>query len=169
MKNGEAVFGAPWGVALKAMTSFFVVFFLAIVGVAFSRIGPVFLWARVALTLVPLLVGMVSALFMVRGYSISGRVLSIQRLLWATKLDLTGAVSVIIDPDALGGSTRVFGNGGLFSFTGWYRNKKLGSYRAYVTDAKRAVVVRLRAKTIVVSPDDPQRFAAEISARLGQE
>jgi hypothetical protein len=77
-------------------------------------------------------------------------------------------VSVMADAEALGGSTRVFGNGGLFSFTGLFRNKRLGLYHAFVTDSKLAVVLRLRNKTIALSPGDPPRFVAEISARLPQ-
>jgi hypothetical protein len=62
----------------------------------------------------------------------------------------------------MAGSIRVFGNGGLFSFTGLYQNKRLGSYRAYVTDDKRTVVVRLKEKTIVISPEFPDEFVRTI-------
>jgi hypothetical protein len=72
--------------------------------------------------------------------------------------------SADVDPDALQGSLRLFGNGGFFSFTGWFRNKKLGVYRAYATDTKRVVVLRFSGKTVVITPHDPQRFVAEINS-----
>ena len=50
------------------------------------------------------------------------------------------------------------GYGGLFAFTGWFRNKKLGAYRAFVTDLNRCIVIRLPKRTVVVSPNSPERF-----------
>jgi hypothetical protein len=61
------------------------------------------------------------------------------------------------------GSFRLFGNGGMFSFTGWYRNRALGTYRAFVTDLKQTVVLRFEKKTIVLSPENPERFVSEIT------
>lgn len=60
------------------------------------------------------------------------------------------------------GSLRLCGNGGMFSFTGWYRNRALGVYRAFVTDLKSTVVLKFAKRTIVVSPERPEEFAAEI-------
>ena len=56
------------------------------------------------------------------------------------------------------GSVRVFGNGGLFSITGRFWNRKLGWYRAYATDPSRAVVLRYPKRTVVITPHDPQHF-----------
>ncbi len=50
------------------------------------------------------------------------------------------------------GSIRTFGNGGLFCFSGRFRNRKLGSYRAFATDPKLAVVLRFPDKIVVVTP-----------------
>ena len=66
-------------------------------------------------------------------------------------------------------SIREFANGGLFSYTGGFHNSVLGSYRAFVTDHARTVVLRFpdRAagdRVVVLSPDDPEAFVA----RLGQ-
>ena len=44
---------------------------------------------------------------------------------------------------------RTFGNGGGFSFTGFYYNQRLRSYRAFVTDLRRTVVLRYAARTVV--------------------
>jgi len=106
----------------------------------------------------------VSAAFMVRGYVLTDTSLIIKRLGWEHRLDLFRLISATVDPDAFRRSLRLFGNGGFFSFTGWFRNKKLGVYRAYATDARRAVVLRFSDKTVVITPDDPQKFAAEINS-----
>ena len=57
------------------------------------------------------------------------------------------------------GSLRIFGNGGLFAFTGKYRNRKLGIYNAYATALRLAVVIKLGdKKTLVVTPEKPEQF-----------
>ena len=55
-------------------------------------------------------------------------------------------------------SLRIFGNGGLFSVCGRFRNRELGHYRAFVTDPKNAVVLRFGEQTIVISPEGPKEF-----------
>ena len=59
-------------------------------------------------------------------------------------------------------STRTFGNGGLFSFTGFFRNKALGAYRAFVTDPHQTVVLHFPTRTVVVSPSAPEQFVHDI-------
>jgi hypothetical protein len=78
-------------------------------------------------------------------------------------------ISAEIDPVAVEGSMRIFGNGGFFAFTGLFRNRKLGSYRAYATDSKKAVVLRWPGRTVVVTPDDPQKFVAAINSMITHE
>jgi hypothetical protein len=120
-------------------------------------------WAGWLLAVVPLLTFLLSAAFMVRGYVVTGGFLCIKRLGWVTRLDLSRLTSATVDPNAVERSVRIFGNGGFFSFTGWFRNKKLGSYRAYATDTKKTVVLRFADQTVVITPDDPERFASEIN------
>ena len=122
------------------------------------------LWVGWVIIIVPILALAVSAAFMVRGYVLTDGWLSIKRLGWETRMDLSRLTSATADPDALRGSLRLFGNGGCFAFVGWFRNKNLGVYRAFATDPKRTVVLRFYDKTVVITPDDPQKFVAEINA-----
>jgi hypothetical protein len=107
-----------------------------------------------------LLIG--AALCTVRGYSLTPEAILIHRLCWKTKLLRQGLESAEYQPGILRHSLRSFGNGGLFSFTGWYHNRTLGTYRAYATDIHRTVVLRLSGKTIVLTPDEPERFVSEL-------
>jgi PH (Pleckstrin Homology) domain-containing protein len=70
--------------------------------------------------------------------------------------------SAQFEPDAMRQSIRTFGSGGLFSFTGCYRNKALGAYRAFVTDPHRTVVLHFPTRTVVVSPSAPEEFVHDI-------
>lgn len=104
-----------------------------------------------------------SALFTVRSYTISGGCLLIRRLLWSTRLPLSGLMRAQVENLALGRCIRTCGNGGMFAFTGWYWSKPLGHFRAYATDCRRAVVLRFIHRTVVVTPERPEEFAAEIT------
>lgn len=104
-----------------------------------------------------------AALFTIRGYAILPDALAVRRLLWTTRVPLAGLESARHDPDAMRGSLRLFGNGGFYAFSGWFRSKALGNYRAFVTDPSRAVVLRVGGKHVVVSPGEPERFLRELA------
>lgn len=101
-------------------------------------------------------------LLCVRGYAIEGHRLQIHRLITVTEVPLDGLTRVWADPAACKGSVRMFGNGGLFAFTGWFYNRGLGRYRAFITDFRHAVVLRLPERTVVISPADPQGFIHQL-------
>lgn len=94
----------------------------------------------------------------VRGYTLTEQAITVHRGLWDTTLPLMDLRSITGDVEAMRGSIRVLGNGGVFSFTGRFWNTKLGWYRAYATDPSRAVVLRYPKRTIVITPHDPQHF-----------
>jgi hypothetical protein len=104
----------------------------------------------------------VALLFCVRGYTLEPGLLLVKRLLWTTEIPLRGLRSADADPTLLAGSWRTFGNGGFFSVTGWFYNKTLGRYRAFVTNRGDAVILKFVDRTVVVSPDPPGRFAEQV-------
>lgn len=163
---GEA-YAAPWSRLLKGITL-----------LASTLLAGVALWALLAGPRLPAAVAIAAgglplvilvgcALFTVRGYELAGGELLVHRLLWPTRISLDGLRSVAHDPEAVRGSLRLFGNGGLFSFSGWFRNKPLGVYRAYVTDHRRIVVLTWDQRRIVVSPEPPERFVEALRRRRG--
>jgi len=71
------------------------------------------------------------------------------------------------------GSLRLFGNGGLFSSSGLFWNRRLGRYRAFATDPGNAVVLEFPDRTLVVTPESPSGFLAALKlyrpyARIGE-
>lgn len=158
-------FGAPWSKSLIVASTFAT---LVCLGVSYA------LWTlpltggsaesfRFWLALLPLAVILICALFTVRGYSITNRELAIRRLLWTTRVSLHRLQDAYSDANATHRSIRTFGNGGFFSFSGHFRNKELGSYRAFMTDRQLAVVLRFPSSVIVISPDRPEDFVSTIS------
>jgi hypothetical protein len=105
-----------------------------------------------------------AALFVVRGYVITPEAILVKRLLWNTRLPRAGLASAKFSPASTRGSIRTWGNGGFYSFTGWFWCQELGNYRAFVTDQTKIVVLRYPDRTIVVSPGEPEEFARELMA-----
>jgi len=165
---GEDVrFAAPWGTRLTLTTGLVVgamvlVVVLAMVTGAY-RDAPTFL----AMVGLPMGVVAGGALFLVRGYVVTGDAVVVERLGWKSRIDLGDLVSAEADPEAMDRSLRLFGNGGLFCFAGLFRNRKLGSYRAFATDPSRSVVLRFAERTVVVTPEDPAAFVARIAESRG--
>ena len=159
-------FKAPWGIKITCMTLAVSLLLLGIpTYILFISPGKntygISIYIPILLLLGPLL-------FIIRGYTITGNTLFVHRLIWSSRIDLSGLVSVEINPEAMSYSIRTFGIGGLFSISGLFRNKTLGSYRAYATDPKRAVVLKYKKRTIVLTPDRPDVFAARIESVKGQ-
>jgi PH (Pleckstrin Homology) domain-containing protein len=149
-------FRAPWSASLRTMTvTSMGVMALVVMGAIVAR-PP--LLAAVLLIALPLIIVASTVAGRVRGYTLTEDAITVHRGLWDTRLPLTGLRSVTGDVDAMRGSIRMLGNGGVFAFTGRFWNSKLGWYRAYATDPGRAVVLRYANRTIVISPHDPQHF-----------
>ena len=162
--NDETAFCAPWGITLKVIT---VLLILILVGIALIGIlsGPRqnIGWI-LGMIVLPLVFLITTAFFTIRGYILTPQTLFVKRLGWKSKLDLTNLTSAEADPKAMSKSIRTCGNGGLFCFAGAFYNRKLGSYRAFATDPKRAVVLKFTNRTIVVTPDKPDEFVEKIRA-----
>jgi hypothetical protein len=158
---------APWGKLLVGMTAFSTLVCVGVsVAIALNPAeGPGVERITRAAAILPMLILVIALFFMVRGYIVTADEIIVQRLLWSTRFERTKLQSATIEPDALRGSIRLFGNGGLFSFTGVFRSPKLGRYRAYVTDPARTVILRFAERIAVVSPEDPDAFVRDVSPR----
>ena len=154
-------FRSPWSRKLSYSTLAFIVVLFLISTLGRNEFHRAGFFDTFMLTGIPLLIASGSSLFVIRGYIITRDTLFIQRFFWHSRIDLSDLRSYEIDPDAMKGSVR-FGNGGLFCIAGFFRNGKLGNYRAYATDPKLAVVLKFSDKTVVVTPDNPEQFVAAL-------
>jgi hypothetical protein len=119
------------------------------------------------MVVMPLAMLAILSLFAIRGYVVRQDAIEVLRVGWKSTIDLADLKAVDCDPDAMARSIRTFGIGGMFCYAGAFRNHTLGSYRAFATDPKRAVVLRFSTRNVVVTPDDPQEFAARIRSLKG--
>jgi len=166
MSIPSSYYGAPWGMLLRVMTVVGIIILLGlpVLTLYYGQIPEG--GARLLFYLIPLI--MVGAFFFtVRGYELAGQQLNILRPGWSKAIPLTNLISAEFLPDAMRRSIRTFGNGGLFAFVGSYRNQLLGPYRAYATDLHKTVVLRFTDRTIVITPDEPEKFVQDISPFTG--
>lgn len=106
----------------------------------------------------------------VRGYSVEGQRLRIDRLAYGHVIDLSTLQSATVAPGLFRGALRV-GNGGLFSFSGWFLSRSHGWFRAVATDSReRCVLLTFESGRWAVSPDDPRGFVDTVrrAARLDE-
>lgn len=151
---------APWSLSLVLVSALASLLCAGIAGWLAWRGHGALPWVGT----LPMLLLLGGALFTIRGYTLRTDALLIHRLLWTTRIPLQGLQSAAFEPDAMRGSLRTFGNGGLFSFTGLFWNRRLGSYRAFVTHERRTVVLRWARHVIVVSPHAPEDFVRDLAA-----
>jgi hypothetical protein len=151
-------FKAPWSPLLLLITASMTVLQVGISAVGYFTNGPLNLFV----VYIPLTILIGTIFFTIRGYQITPHFLYINRFLWQTRISLEALKSVEINPQATKGSLRLFGNGGLYSISGLFRNRTLGKYRAFITDPKKSVVLKFPIRTIVISPDSPELFRQQI-------
>jgi hypothetical protein len=155
---GGRHFAATWSASLKIVSLAATFLLVGISLLIWFQLPKSELWLRALISATTLLMPVVCALFMIRSYRLEGRWLLIQRWLWQSRISLEGLRDASLDTEAMRQSLRICGNGGLFSFSGWYRSKRLGVFRAYVTDLNRTVVLTFPSRKIVLSPDRPEAF-----------
>ncbi|MDZ7828788.1 MAG: PH domain-containing protein [Halofilum sp. (in: g-proteobacteria)] len=162
-------YSAPWGTALKTMSGLFTLLLLGIAWLGIrteADMGAIWYASMVGMPLLLLAIGLN---YTVLGYRLTPDRLRVRRLGWFSECNLDGLEAVAADSGAMVGSRRVLANGGLFSFSGRFRNKHLGIYRALATDPDRAVILRWSDRTLVITPDDPERFVRQLCELRGLE
>jgi hypothetical protein len=147
---------ARWGALLVIMSTLLTVL---LVGLAISEFRQHGASAWAGRYLLALVVG--CALFSVRGYTVTPEAILIQRLLWHTRLPLTGLQSARRETQSMWRGIRI-GNGGFFSFTGWRWSPGLGFYRVFATNGADRVVLRYANRIVVVTPSPPDDFVREL-------
>mgnify|MGYP000100215410 CR=1 FL=1 len=108
----------------------------------------------------------VALLYAVTGYVLKGNDLFVERPFFSTRIPLSGLSRIQFEPRVCRGSVRIWGNGGLYSFTGLYRSKAVGTYRLFGTDLSRSVVLHLPRRAAVVTPAEPRAFLEYLRLRF---
>lgn len=164
--NGADFFPAPWGRALKVISTLATLFLVAATGAGWWAEGLPSL-GRWSLFVAPLGLLAGCLLFVVRGYRPTPSALYVRRLLWETRVPLDGLHTARLEPGAPSKVLRVCGNGGLFSFSGWFWSRSLGRFRLFANDLRQPVVLRFADRAVVVHPARPEAFVERLRQLTG--
>lgn len=144
-------FRAPWDILLIILTTLFVGLLLGLNYLYSSEsiIPTILAWSII----------LICAAFGVYGYSIQNDMLRILRMGWSKDILLSDIKNVEFKPNAMMGSLRTWGIGGVFGYIGYFKNRILSNYKAYATHRRKTVVILTnKNEQIVITPDDPELF-----------
>ncbi|MBX3746453.1 MAG: hypothetical protein KF833_14190 [Verrucomicrobiae bacterium] len=165
----ERQYAAVWGRRIRVITVLVLLLCGGVtVGIALLVNRPEERWVVWLVT--ALMLGIVggTALFSIRGFEIGRDGVRIRRVLWTNRIPFEAIESAEVDPEACRGAWKTMGNDGLFAMHGWFRSRRLGSFRAFVTHPGDAVVLRGPKGIVVVSPENPRRFVNDLNRRRGR-
>ncbi len=158
----KRTFAAPWAASLKVTSILSTLLLLAIIWLLPLPKQADFLIV-VSVRVLPVVLVGTCALFAVRRYEIADGWMNVQRLCWVTRIPLRTLTDAEWRRGSFGWAWRTCGNGGLYSFTGWYYQESIGAFRALATRTTDAVILKFSdRKPIVVTPDDPAGFVKAI-------
>lgn len=157
--NSSKFYRAPWGMMLIVISALTTILCLGIPAIEFIKPHN----NKDFALFLPVLLLAGGALFIIKGYTLTNDTLIIHRLFWDTQLPLAGLKSADQNMNPLRGAIRTWGNGGLYSFTGYYYSKPLGTFRMYATDLKKLVVIYFAKGAAVISPENPEEFVRSIN------
>jgi len=134
-----------------------------VISVAVCLIVAAVAWVVHLIFLVPLFalaIGLAYA-YSPRGFAVASGAIVIRRLIGNIEVPLADVRGIRAGTaDDFGGLLRLWGNGGLFGYTGLFQTTRLGTCRWYVTNRNNTVIVTTPTKTLVLSPDDTAGFIA---------
>ena len=166
-------FAAPLGLRVRLLTWLSLglcpaICLVNLVLVRFGTLPPPDAWIVVLAPLIGLpVIGLVVLLSRIRGFRVEGTRLIVERVGRATVLDLAGLLDATVDRAALRWAWKTCGNDGAGAICGRFYSRRLGSFRAFVTDPANAVLLRWPDHTVVVSPARPAAFVADLRRRTG--
>lgn len=130
-----------------------------------ALLGAMLAIQHIVFTCVSLFVLLLVYAYSPRGYLLADRSLFVQRLAGTARIALDDVREVRrATPDDFRGCKRLGGSGGMFGYYGLFSTTKLGRSTWYVTNRSNSVVLITASRTVLISPDDPDRFLAAIRA-----
>lgn len=108
-------------------------------------------------------------LFSPKGYQVTQHNVVVHRIASDFSFNLNEVMQIYkIDRATLGRTWRMWGNYGLWGYTGWYSTQKFGTTRWFVTHRDKLVFIRLSTgKKYILSPENPEDFIDTITSQCG--
>jgi hypothetical protein len=115
-----------------------------------------------------LMIPVIAFFYRPKAYVITDDALLIKRIAGNYRIPLSVIKSVIAaSREDMRITIRTFGNGGLFGFTGHYRNSRFGRMRWFVSQRQNYLVIETSEGTkFVISPDEPEVMEDDLQKSL---
>ena len=122
----------------------------------------------VAFTLFIMMLPVITFFYRPKSYLITEDSLQIRRISGNYRIPYTVINKVLRASQAdMKFTIRTIGNGGLFGFTGHFRNSRFGRMRWFVTQRKNYVIIETNDnKKIVISPDEPGNLVLNLQKKI---
>lgn len=138
--------------------------------VLLSETADVSPWALVAIVITAPFVVYMLWLYRIRHYELTADSLIIRRSVRTRIIPLQVIEEVLLpDEKDLKWTLRLFANGGVFGYTGFFTNPKFGRMSWYATRRKQLIMLRLKSgEKVVITPDD-MNLAVHIKAGIDSQ
>lgn len=119
--------------------------------------------------ILPIVILIFGAAFAPKSYKITSYNILIKRL-WVKDIEIPLIEVYSVEPVdykfAFKRSIRIFGSGGGFGIYGDFTSKNIKYFKAYMTRRDKLVMIKTPDKPFILSPDDPESFAAAIHQKI---
>jgi hypothetical protein len=102
-------------------------------------------------------------------YEVSKEAIRVKRPFKSIYIPLDEVIVVrVLKKEEIGTLFRSFGVGGLFGYFGIYTSTKLGGVDMWCTNTTDLVLIEYNKKKVIISPEEPGSFVAEVILRKSQ-
>lgn len=104
------------------------------------------------------------------GFSLFEDRIEVKRPIGSVMIQLSTISKVYYSSDGheLRKAMRLWGNGGLWGFTGLYKHKEIGKYKAYSRTSKEIVIIISKEKgnSKIIGPENPWNFTEQLTSLI---
>lgn len=156
---------AKMGIAAKTMSLAFVITILVMDYFFLDVSRPFQSWLSALLFLGPVALLTIVWFRRVKSYSLMENKIIVQMGSYTREYDID-QIQEIKKPHILFMKLRkIYGNGGLFSYTGLYSYPKIGRFKAFVTNWDHCIILKMRDEQIALSPENYESFLDQIAGQ----
>jgi hypothetical protein len=121
-----------------------------------------------AFILLMMMLPIITFFYRPKSYSIDSESFQVNRLAGSFRIPISVIQNVFIaQKEEMKLPIRIFGNGGVFGFTGYYRNSRFGSMRWFVTQRQNYVLIEtVDGSKYVITPNDPKELVDELNKKI---
>jgi hypothetical protein len=154
-------FKASYDWPVKIMTASFILLYAVIIALSIRNIETITVGAIISLFV---LTAVLSAYFWhPQSYKVTSGGIVIKRPIGSKLIGFSTIKQIKpIEKDDFGFIMRVFGNGGLFGYTGIHKSAVLGETTFFATQQRNYIMVETDLKKYILTPDEPVDFMKSV-------